>query len=970
VPSLTRPTPGLTETATDLAAADLAAVDLAAADLAAVDLAAAERVLELVGGDPRQALVIAEALLGRPFLEAEARAVAERAAGLAELELGRVGAARLRFERAKDQALAAGLDGRAAGIRLGLAITMLQCEEPDAAMAEVDAALELVTDEATLGKVQSQRATILMRLGRYTDALEQSASALTTCRSAGLVGPVARLLSNRGIVHAYLGDYARAERELQEALGLLREQGVEFGAANVVHNLGFVAARRGDVPTALAHFDEALAEYVRLGLPVHSARIDRCEVMMSARLLPEARASADEAVADLQEAGLAADLAEARLMLAEIGLASGDLPTARAEALEAATALARQGRDGWAALARFVAARASWTDHTPPLSLAAEALKLAGELEVAGWRVHGLEARIAAARAAMAARDEDLAFSALASVQVRGNRYAASSSDERAKAWHAVALARLAAGNRSGALRALRRGLQIAEEHRATFGATELRARAATSSADLAELGLELVLQSGRAGRVLEWSERWRARSLWSPDVLPPPDPVVAERLAQLRHTVAALEQAVQAGEAGGPEAAELARRRRRLETEIRLRSLRATAERRAAPPAVTLRQLQAALGPPTERVLVELVHSGGLLHAVVATERTCVMRELGPVEELERWRAAVRFALGRLIVGRDSPASLVAAAQLLQRAAREADTLIFAPLSDDLPEPAEPGSLRVGLSARLPEIVLVPTGSLHSMPWAVLPSLQGRAVSVTPSAALWLNRATAPPRPGHTVLVVGPGIPRGRREVEAIASLWAGARILDGGAATARAVAAAMRGAGVAHVVAHGRFRADNALFSSLDVADGPLTVYDLEEIGDPPQLIILSACDAGRSEVQPGDELMGTAAALLSLGSRAIVAGVVPVPDATTPEVMASLHRRLAAGCGPAAALALTQIGHGLRELEPAELAGRSDRALAALAASAFVCFGAGGTAAAGPPYGPGPRTRASQVAAKLTK
>jgi len=910
-------------------------------------------------------LLAAEELLAKRALPVEARVVAQRAAGLAELELGRVGAARARFERAKGEALAAGLGARAAEIQLGLAITLLQCEEPDAAMAEIDAALGQVSDPATLGKAQSQRATILMRLGRYPEALEQSATALDTCRSAGLDRTVARLLSNRGIVRGYLGDYAGAERDLREALLLLRQQGLEFGAANAVHNLGFVAARGGDVPRALSYFSEALSEYVRLGLPVHSALIDRCEVMMSARLLPEARASVEEAVADLEQAGLAADLAEARLMLAEIALAGGDTTTAEGQASQAAAALKRQGRDGWAAMAGFVAARARWTDETPPLQLAAEAIQLAGELEAAGWHLQGLEARIAAARAALAARDGALAASALVSVRVTGSRYSASSSDERAKAWHAVALSRLAVGNRSGALRALRRGLTIAEEHRATFGATELRARTATSSADLAALGLELVLQSGGAGRVLEWSERWRARSLWSPDVLPPPDPVMAQRLAELRHTVAAVEEAVQAGEAGDTEASELSRRRRRLESEIRLRSLGSAAERQPGPPSVTIERLQAALGASEQGALVELVHSGGLLHAVVVTQRSCVVRQLGPVDVLDRQRAAVRFALGRLILGRDSPASLLAAAELLLRAARQTDVTIFGALAADLPEPAAPTAPGAGL----PEIVLVPTGSLHSMPWAIVPSLRGRAVSVAPSAALWLHRAAAEPSTGHKVLVVGPGLERGGREVAAIESLWPGARILNGGDATASRVAATMRGASVAHIVAHGRFRADNALFSSLELADGPLTVYDLQEIGDPPQLIVLSACDAGRSEVQPGDELMGTVAALLSLGSQAVVAGVMPVPDEGTPEVMFDVHRRLAAGCGPAEALALTQAAHGLCALDPSELAARTERALAALAAAVFVCFGAGG-ASAQASSGGGARMRVCEVAAKITK
>lgn len=53
-----------------------------------------------------------------------------------------------------------------------------------------------------------------------------------------------------------------------------------------------------------------------------------------------------------------------------------------------------------------------------------------------------------------------------------------------------------------------------------------------------------------------------------------------------------------------------------------------------------------------------------------------------------------------------------------------------------------------------------------------------------------------------------------------------------------------------------HALFRADNPLFSALQLADGPLTVYDLERLRAAPRDMILSACDDGVSAVRPGDE------------------------------------------------------------------------------------------------------------------
>jgi CHAT domain-containing protein len=93
-----------------------------------------------------------------------------------------------------------------------------------------------------------------------------------------------------------------------------------------------------------------------------------------------------------------------------------------------------------------------------------------------------------------------------------------------------------------------------------------------------------------------------------------------------------------------------------------------------------------------------------------------------------------------------------------------------------------------------------------------------------------------------------------------------------------------------------------------------------------------VLSACDSGLSEVRAGDELMGLVAAVLALGTRTLVASVSPVPDAETKALMVDLHGRLRAGAAPAEALAAAQVAVG----------GEGSRH--ALAAGAFVCFGAG--------------------------
>jgi CHAT domain-containing protein len=188
-------------------------------------------------------------------------------------------------------------------------------------------------------------------------------------------------------------------------------------------------------------------------------------------------------------------------------------------------------------------------------------------------------------------------------------------------------------------------------------------------------------------------------------------------------------------------------------------------------------------------------------------------------------------------------------------------------------------------------------------------------------------------------VVVAGPRLDGALAEADAVARLYPGSRVLVGDDATAAHVQEAMDGAALVHLAAHGTVRSDNPLFSSLSLADGPFTVYDLERLRRAPHHVVLAACDTGRSEVVAGDEILGFTAALMAGGTGTVVASVGPVADAPTVSLMAAYHRELVAGSAPAEALARAQAA--MRSRAPAFRA----------AAAGFVLLGVGhqGTAPA---------------------
>src|SRR5699024_9400787 len=103
-----------------------------------------------------------------------------------------------------------------------------------------------------------------------------------------------------------------------------------------------------------------------------------------------------------------------------------------------------------------------------------------------------------------------------------------------------------------------------------------------------------------------------------------------------------------------------------------------------------------------------------------------------------------------------------------------------------------------------------------------------------------------------------------------------------------------------------HGRHAADNPLFSGLELVDGPWFGYDIDQLGQVPSLVVLSACELGRSAVRWGEESIGMTAAWLHAGARSVIASPASVADDLACDVLSETDRLIASGNQPADALA----------------------------------------------------------------
>ncbi len=863
--------------------------------------ARAEAARVLVTVSPARALEAADLVLAQSANDHPATVAALRARALALRLLSQVNAAHSAAGRAVQLADRYGLAREGAEARLTYATMLLERGRFDAALTECGRALTVLKG-SDAGPVYAQRALVFSRAGRAEEALLDYQRALPLLRSSGDMDFQCRLYVNRGNLLAYIGRLQAADRDLHTGRILATAHGLSDLVTHFTNNLGFLHTRAGDIPSALRFFSEAASAdrpYLRL-----VAVLDRADALLTAGLPDEARRSLETHLPELSEAGHTVDVAEWLLTLANACLLDADALSAQNFAKRAGSEFRRQKRPRWALLAQHLEIRARWASGERSAALARVARDTHARLTAAGWQEAALHCLLVAGRVEIDRNRPLIARGDLAQAAQARRR---GSAELRAAAWYAEALLRKANGDSRGASTAVKAGLRVVDEHAASLGATDLRVHAAGLGKELATFGVGLAIESGRPIAILESIERFRAGALRRRPVRPPSDAKLATDLAELRRVTAGIAQAT----ADGHDVRKLRADQLRLEEAVRQRSRHAAGRREPASGLDTDRLL-AMLG---DRALVEMIRVEDHAMAVTVVGGRVRLHELPDPNATVKEFESLRFFLHRIARQHGTQSSLDAARAGVLHSAHRLDELLMAPVLDAVGDR---------------ELVIIPTGRLHALPWPTLPSCQGRPVAVAPSATSWLAAKDASARAGrrpnagqNTVLVAGPGLTHAVSEVRALGKLYPKARVLTGKAAGVDAVREALDGADLAHIAAHGSFRADNPQFSALDLADGPLTVYDLERVRRGPRRLVLSACDSGLSAVHPGDELMGLASAVFSLGTATLVASVVPVADDVTKSLMCALHAELANGVTPAVALADAQQR---------------------VQADGFVCFGAG--------------------------
>jgi tetratricopeptide (TPR) repeat protein len=833
-----------------------------------------DRLLALALSRPAEALDAArEVLAGSPT--AAQAAVAHQAAGVVFRDFGDSRQAIEEFKAARRFARKAGDTSRESDVSASLGMALVFAGQARRGLSVLDDLLAHNSGVAA-ARILIRKIGALYVLGHNTEALRDAQVAVGLLAGAGDPVWEARALHWRAAAYLAVGDISRADRDYAQVETLWTECGQQTEFAYARLERGLAAHARGDLPAALAYLDHAQGLLDQLGIFSADLFVSKCTVLLAAGLARDALREVGTAVATIErEHGSATRRAELLYSSALAASATGDFGLAKERSAETLRLFRRQQRPWWAARAELVQLRSQFAegqDQAPALLQRARRVTARlDELDPA----RAVEAHLLTGRIALARGRRDYATSHL---QVAAAARHRGPPRTRSAGWLARAIWCEAEERWRGMLAACDRGLAMLDLHLRTLGATELRTLATADGARLAEMALRHAVRRDDARLFLEWSERWRGTVLRVSPVRPPADSELTADLAALRNVAARLESALDSRAV----APALERERRRLETAVRQRVLHTPAVAAAQADAFRAADLVDQLG---ETDLLELTDVDGQLHAVVITGGRLRLVHVGPTQAATHALAHALFALRREGAGRGTH--------------RLDLTEIGRRLEVSL----------LGDSVRLlggGPLVVVPTGKLHAVPWGMMPSLRDRPTAVTPSASAWLRaRRAARPEDDRVVLVGGPRLMTGDAEVRALAGQYPDATVLADGDATADRVMVAMDGAWLVHMAAHGTFRDDSPLFSAIELADGPLTVYDLERLKQAPYHVVLSSCSSAVGATVGADELLGLVSALISLGSAGVIASIVPVNDPATVPLMTALHQQLRTGSDLATAL-----------------------------------------------------------------
>jgi tetratricopeptide (TPR) repeat protein len=741
------------------------------------------------------------------------------------------------------------------------------------ALAHYDSAIADSDDPSTMAAVIG-RAHVLTDMNRFDEAMEAWTSAKRLCEQHDLATWVDIVDRGMAKMHGLRGNYSTALRILEQSRRNHQSRGDSFRVAlcDLERTRFYLELNLFDDASSLAA--RAAATFEKLGNRYEQAMcltfLGRAESKLSHD--PVAESAFVQAHDIFREEGNRTWAARVDRWRAELLIQENRFAEAQELASRAAVAFKEQGVPVQAADARVLLAE-SLRKLNSPESAMAEAGKALDEL-------HGFQAPWVSYHA----------FNEL------GQIHEAAGDDKQAEACYVRAVSEI---------ESLRGNIQL-DEMRLSFGKDKYQ---------VYENIVNLKLNRGDSRIAFDFAERSKSRTLidllernletvWDAGVEGSPR---MQRIRKIREELNILYNRLNDAGATGRVLAsdtatkdEIGKRERELVELLRQigseKSGWAKLQTMELPNVGRVQEMLAA-----DEVLIEYYSIGDRIQAfVIGREGFHVLRDLGTMGSVRASLKGLTFQLAKFhlesdYIVRHADVLLEAITHHLQLLHRQ----LFQPLQHLL---------------RTRRLIIVPHQVLHYVPFHALFDgeryvIDDHDVTYSASASvlkICRERKTPPEVRQDLILAVSDKLtPQIDEEAEALRELSPTAHVFTGSDANEDKLRQYGPSAGKIHIAAHGIFRADSPMFSSLRLGDTWLNLFDIFNLHLGAELITLSACETGMSAVSEGDELLGLARGFLYAGTPSLVVSLWTVNDRSTAQLMRRFYEGLREGLGKAHAL-----------------------------------------------------------------
>jgi CHAT domain-containing protein/tetratricopeptide (TPR) repeat protein len=877
--------------------------------------------------DPARAAQVSHALasLAKVTADLEVNAIAAWTEGMVALDDGQMEAAITRLDSSE-----AGF--RSLGQPVPAAFTQVSKLRALAMQGRYEEAVEcglrarevflLHNDMLSTGKIEQSLGNLQFLLDHYVRAEKHYRAARELYEMVGDQKQLAQIDNCLATTLTSQHRFREAEMIYERALSRAEQADLGITLAEIETNQGCLALFQGHYDRALDYLERSRRRYAALGMPYQSAIADQelADAYLELNLVPEAAAIYERVIPIFSELGMQAEQARALAYYARACMALGRFTEARTLLAQSRTSYEAMDNEVGQAMVSLFEAQAQYAERDFATAASTAARTEAAFAEVNAWG-RLLLARWLQGESARVLGKLREAGSILQETLRDAEQWSALPIIQQCNA--SLGLLAEALGDRATAEVAFRRAIASIEEVRAPLPAEEFRtAFLANKLIPYTEL-VRLCLLDGNPSRVAEalsYIERARSRALMdllggampvSPKPRDPFEAALYARLDMLREELNWFYSQINLPDSdiylrGAETMIEFysdVREREAAISEITLQFRQLNLSTSVQAESFDIMTLKADLG--TETALVEYFSLDEKLLAFVVTDQGIEIVHLAESEEnVEATLRQFQFQLGALRHGAPSLQDYLP--ELTARARYHLGRLY-----DLLMRPIE------GLLGTR-RLVVVPHRVLHYVPFQALHDgssylIERREVCCVPSAAILHHCLSGPRHSLERATLLGfsdQRNPRARDEVLALMQLFPETIILLDEQANRDSLSAQSKTSHVLHLACHGNFRLDNPLFSSLQLADGWLTVRDVYRLDlSNCDLVTLSACETGVNVLAPGDEWIGLARGFFSAGSPSLAVSQWVVDDEATAQLMIDFYSYLRGGANPAAALRSAQ-------------------------------------------------------------